>query len=49
MKAALPANHLHISAGQVDLTFQKTGRKKWYTRGSLNMIVSIVITDGFRT
>ena len=50
MKAAVPANHLCISGGPLDLTSQKTGRKKkWYTRGSLNMISSIVITDGFPT
>jgi len=35
MEAAVPANHLYISAGPLDLTPQKTGQKKWYTRGSL--------------
>jgi len=28
MEAAVPANHLYISAGTLDLTSQKTGRKK---------------------
>jgi len=46
MEATVPAS-IYISGGSLNLTTQNRGRKKWYTRGSLNMIGCIVITDGF--